>query len=399
MEVTAIEGTDVVCQAKNSAVLAGLLTLVHSRAGASTPVDMPLLAEADRAAFRCDATAFKPYPEQYNDLTVSPPEHRSSDLLPAARPCCETLHERALTSDCVPAASRYLADRFDIDFVALTFTQDGTDVRAARAVLAEAGAHETKILAKARELAQCLLRQLMHSCGALFALTLGVCARGHCKTGSMVWRCTAVVPCCSCHRPPTTSIISPAFHVLLAAGTCCYPRPGLSLRRVLRLRWRTARHWPSSMALRTRLTASSSAAATSASMSPPRRWRACRSALPRSDLPDPRRHGRRPLQLVIPILQCLHSTQLQTLNQPVSEAAAVTAYFSHPVSSSIRAVISACNVVGKPVLVTRLCDTMTTAPRPTRAEATDVANAVLDGADGFLLGAETLRGAKRNNLR
>ncbi len=55
--------------------------------------------------------------------------------------------------------------------------------------------------------------------------------------------------------------------------------------------------------------------------------------------------------------------------------------------------MSACNVVGKPVLVTRLCDTMTTAPRPTRAEATDVANAVLDGADGFLLGAETLRGA------
>jgi Pyruvate kinase, barrel domain len=35
-------------------------------------------------------------------------------------------------------------------------------------------------------------------------------------------------------------------------------------------------------------------------------------------------------------------------------------------------------------------DTMIEAPRPTRAEATDVANLVLDGTDGILLGVQTL---------
>ena len=49
--------------------------------------------------------------------------------------------------------------------------------------------------------------------------------------------------------------------------------------------------------------------------------------------------------------------------------------------------------MGKPVLLTRVVDTMVHTPRPTRAEATDVANAVLDGVDGIVLGAETLRGS------
>ncbi|WIA20807.1 hypothetical protein OEZ85_005164 [Tetradesmus obliquus] len=54
--------------------------------------------------------------------------------------------------------------------------------------------------------------------------------------------------------------------------------------------------------------------------------------------------------------------------------------------------ISHCNLLGKPVLITRVVDSMVSNPRPTRAEATDIANAVLDGVDGILLGAETLRG-------
>ncbi|CAL6410225.1 unnamed protein product [Bathycoccus prasinos] len=55
-------------------------------------------------------------------------------------------------------------------------------------------------------------------------------------------------------------------------------------------------------------------------------------------------------------------------------------------------ILARCNYAGKHAIVARLVDTMAEAPRPTRAEATDVANAVLDGADALLLGAETLRG-------
>lgn len=40
----------------------------------------------------------------------------------------------------------------------------------------------------------------------------------------------------------------------------------------------------------------------------------------------------------------------------------------------------------KPVIVTRVMDTMTDYPRPTRPEATDIANLVLEGVDCLLLG-------------